>query len=227
VSSYNKDNIIFLYSEYKLIMNFTQARIIQYLNDHPSSKTEDISYALGITPAGTRYHLHKMLADHLIEINLNHLESTRGHPVYLFRLCSQALPNGLDHIAEIALDTLHTQFMNHGDLYIPQILAENFIRKLGVSKSLPSKMSKLTYRLSETAIILNQHKYQSKWEARVGSPLFMFGNCPYKAIVFGHPELCLMDKLILERLIAKPINQISKIGRGTPESINCRFSIII
>jgi hypothetical protein len=71
--------------------------------------------------------------------------------------------------------------------------------------------------------ILNVHHYQASWEARLNGPRFYLRNCPYAALLGDHPELCNMDRLILETLIKKPVHQIAKMGFGLEVSLFCVF----
>ena len=113
------------------------------------------------------------------------------------------------------------------------ITSENFPR--GQSKKIrriaeyirgPSKPNgNLTQRLYQAINRLNELNYQARWEAHQQAPRIILGNCPYAAIVNNHPEICQIDKYLLESLLIIPVEQESKLIRDDREYTYCLFNI--
>ena len=208
-----------------IIMSVTQTRIIQYISKNPSTKACDLSRALGMTVANIRYHLLNLEKAQIIVSEIDMTSKHRGHPIYLYHMNSRVQPHNLDHLADILLNELNKVIKSVDKAWVPRILAENLIQNLESDFRLPPQKTKLTHRLSEVSRFLDQYHYHASWEAHLTSPHIILGNCPYLAILPQHPELCQMDILLLEKLILKPIHQISKIDQGIPRSINCVFAL--
>lgn len=206
-------------------MNPTQTRILQYLKPHPAAAASAISQALGMTAANIRYHLHSMEQAGLIEVEVRPLEKGRGHPVYLYHLSIQAQPHNLDCLAEILFAELMKDATPEASILLAQTLAERLIQQGSHLTALPLNQSHLTQRLTGLAQAFDEFHYQARWEAHTGSPHFMFGQCPYGAIVERYPVLCQMDAFLLEKLLSRPARQVAKIGQGSPVATTCVFEI--
>jgi predicted ArsR family transcriptional regulator len=72
---------------------------------------------------------------------------------------------------------------------------------------------------------LNELNYQAHWEARADSPIIILGKCPYAPIIDQYPELCVMDKHLLETLLDVNVDQIMKIDRQPEGPQHCLFAI--
>jgi predicted ArsR family transcriptional regulator len=206
-------------------MNQTQTRIMQYLKSHPGASASVISQALGMTTANIRYHLTSLEEAHLVEVEVSTLTKGRGHPVHLYHLNIYAQPHNLDCLADI----LMSEFIDEAN---PEInysqavtMADRLIRKGRNLTEARLKPNRLTQSLTQVAQSLDQFHYQARWEAHTGSPQFIFGECPYRAIVDRHPILCLMDALLLKKLLSRPVKQTARIGQGAPLSTSCIFEV--
>jgi hypothetical protein len=74
-------------------------------------------------------------------------------------------------------------------------------------------------RLSLTIERLNHLGYRSRWEAHAAGPRVILGRCPYAMMIDRHPELCKMDRFLLEKWLAQPMEQLAKLEsseRGLP-----------
>jgi predicted ArsR family transcriptional regulator len=209
-------------------MNPTQTRILQYLKAHPAAAAVAISQALGMTAANIRYHLNSLEQGALIEVEVSPLAKGRGHPAYLYHVSIHAQQHNLDFLADILLAELMKEATPEASSpIVAQTLAERLIQKGSHLTALP-KQNHLTQRLTSVVQWLDPFHYQARWEAHSGSPHFMFGQCPYLAIVDRHPVLCQMDAYLLEKLLARPVRQVARIGQASeasPVSTTCIFEI--
>lgn len=65
--------------------------------------------------------------------------------------------------------------------------------------------------------------YHARWEAGAEGPRVIFGHCPYAAIIARHPDLCRMDKALLEEWMGRSADQFAKIE--IEGSLVCVFGI--
>jgi hypothetical protein len=78
-------------------------------------------------------------------------------------------------------------------------------------------------RLAAFVSELSRMNYQARWEAGAEGPRILFGQCPYAAILAGHPELCQMDRELIAAGTDQPVRQDSQIGVGS--STACAFQL--
>lgn len=84
----------------------------------------------------------------------------------------------------------------------------------------------LPQRLNTAIQIINQHPYQARWEAHKAGPQVILNNCPFSAIIDSHPELCKVDRLILENTTGLRAIQTRKIDFTQPTSASCIFILM-
>jgi hypothetical protein len=87
----------------------------------------------------------------------------------------------------------------------------------------PVESSNLSQTLQLAIKKLNDHHYQASWEARLSGPRIYFRNCPYAALLGDYPELCDLDKLILDALVRKSSRKIDKVGVNNIRRLYCVF----
>jgi len=76
-------------------------------------------------------------------------------------------------------------------------------------------------------LALNNLGYQSKWEARISAPRIIFEHCPYKKIINSHPELCIMDKLMLQNALQVEVDQIARLEKNLRATEFCMFEVSV
>ena len=89
----------------------------------------------------------------------------------------------------------------------------------------PDKNLPLPRRLADLAERLNALRYHARWEAGALGPRIVFGHCPYGEIIARHPELCIMDALMLSKEMDATAEQLSKIDRTSGTATQCLFSL--
>ncbi len=67
--------------------------------------------------------------------------------------------------------------------------------------------------------------YNARWEAHAEAPQVLLGHCPYRAIIQEHPELCKMDKYLLESLLDQQVDQIAKLEKDNQGIKWCVFAL--
>ncbi len=203
-------------------MPSTRTRIIQYLKVNPDSAAAEIGQALSMSAANIRHHLHVLDQAGLVEFTKFLPPNGRSHPIYRYHLTSRSQLNNLDILADILLQELSMRSTSVDFDLLLHSVANHLMNRMDFHSTANRH---LTPRLTETVLCLNEFNYQSRWEARSPSPLFIFGHCPYFIILDRHPEMCQMDQFLLEKLIQTPVKQSAQVGKGSPPSPICSFAI--
>jgi hypothetical protein len=89
----------------------------------------------------------------------------------------------------------------------------------------PDRATNLTQRLAASVQRLNQMNYQARWEAHARGPRLILEHCPYAAILKSHPEMCQIDRHLLQELSGATVVQTECLAldeRGAPF---CRFAL--
>jgi predicted ArsR family transcriptional regulator len=89
----------------------------------------------------------------------------------------------------------------------------------------PTSARHITQRLAAAVRRLNDLEYQARWEAHALAPRVILGNCPYAAIIEGHPELCQMDAYLLENQLGQAVSQTAKLERNPQGLPVCVFAL--
>jgi predicted ArsR family transcriptional regulator len=174
-----------------------------------------------MTKENIKYHLKRLGSDGLIEIDTTRKrrEIIRGRPAIYYQLAAPVYPSDVLHLA----DCLLQQFLFQKTSAPNQQLKMHDLARLMFK---PVETSSLSQTLRQAIKKLNDHHYQASWEAHLSGPRIYFRNCPYATLLGDHPELCDMDRLILETLIRKSHRQIARMEFGRAFRSSCVFELI-
>lgn len=179
----------------------------------------EISRAMQMTQANARHHLNKLAEQGLVAVVGLRSSPGKGRPEKLYGLSVQAAENNLNWLAGALLDELMGEEINLTGKGTSRRPAQRLAQRLlnDAQQALdgnfePDALNKyhLTQRLYQAVRVLNHYHYQARWEAHAFAPHLILGQCPYAAVIEGHPELCSMDQLVIERLAGMPAEQTAK-----------------
>ncbi len=197
----------------------TREQILEYLGTHPMATATELATALGVTPANIRHHLGLLQAQGLIERAKTRHTAQRGRPAHLYRLTQQAHQVYLEPLTRALLDTLRawSRRRTNGDGHLPPeaLLCEALCASYTVEEDQP-----LRARLGKAIQWLQEMHFEPHWEAHRFGPRVIFRRCPYASLVQDYPELCRLDELMLERLLATRVQRLGE--RGAP----CEFAVL-
>jgi predicted ArsR family transcriptional regulator len=196
----------------------TRERILAYLSENHIATAAVLSRATRLTGADIRYHLSGLLDDGLVErvppgpgASASPAPSARrGRPAVAYRLAAAAQTNNLAGLAAALLDVL-------GESALPAV-AEAL-----AGKDLPNLAAPRIQRLHGCANTLSASGYRASWEAGPNGPRVLLRACPYAAILTNHPELCKIDRLLVERLSGLEFTQTARIDPHTGRPPACVF----
>ena len=175
-------------------------KVLAYLNKTRTASAREIARALKMPAANVRHHLRILASDGRVDMNSRRGREGRGRPEKIYSLPRAALGDNLAMLADAVLTESDSKLGM-------EALAK---RLVGETNSASQPIAK---RLNLTVETLNQMNYHAHWEAGSVGPRIIFGHCPYAAIIERHPELCWMDKALLEEWMREPATQIFKTGK--------------
>ena len=199
-------------------MTATRGRILTYLQTRGNVTANEISYALGLSPADVRHHLSILRDQGLVEVIGTRQARGRGRPAFIFTSSKQAQRHNLGDLASALLKVL----LSHTD---SDKLAKVFSQ---LSRQLLGDLAgggNLSQRLYRSVEKLNELNYQAHWEAHSPAPRLILGHCPYAPIIENHPEMCQIDGAMLTNLVGAPVQQTGKLVLDDRGGKHCLFEV--
>jgi predicted ArsR family transcriptional regulator len=200
-------------------MQNTRSKIMDFLEVNNQATAVELSQVLGMTQANIRHHLSILVEEGKVEIVGQSEASGRGRPAISYMPTRQAQKHSLDVLLRILLDDIQSNGSSRQ--------RESNIKRLAERLSLPevNENKSIALRLGECIQHLNDLHYQAHWEARSDLPAITFGRCPYAPVIEQYPELCTMDKYLLEDILKREVIQTEKITRLPEGPHQCQFAI--
>jgi len=196
----------------------SRQKVLSLVQKNHFITVSEISHYLDLTPANIRHHLSILGDEGLIEKTDLRRSFARGRPESVFTLSRIFKKDGLelltDGVLRIWSSNLSQNELNGKMEKISEVMAPDFQKIENESG---------TKRLFLCVQHLNLLHYQATWEAGSSGPHIKLGNCPYWKVIDHHPELCMLDKILLERLSGFKISQISKLERNEKGELECLF----
>jgi len=185
-------------------------KVLTYLTKTRTASAREIGRGLKMSPPTVRYHLRVLMEEGRLEISFVRGREGRGRPEKVYSLPRLALGDNLPALGDAVLEEA-------GAAVQMEALARRLAGNTGFTDQPIAK------RLNLTVEQLNIMNYHARWEAGPQGPRLIFGHCPYAAIIAKHPELCKMDKALLEELMGDAAAQLFKIGKDG--SSTCVFAV--
>jgi predicted ArsR family transcriptional regulator len=200
-------------------MQNTRTRILQYLNTHHQATAPELSRTFDLTQANIRHHLEILQQSGEIEVIGQTQSQGRGRPSLVYMLTKTAQDNALDELASaLLLERLSGKTARQRG----RILSDTARQLAGITADFSKS---ITIRLGQAVNRLNDLNYKSHWEAHADSPHVVLGRCPYAPILNRHPELCQMDRELINSLTGLEFKQVEKITRQQNGPMHCRFCL--
>jgi predicted ArsR family transcriptional regulator len=195
----------------------TRFRILEYIRKHQTASVRELSVLMRVSGANIRHHLSLLVSNDLIEA-IGMRKEGRGRPQKVYGLSRRVLGDGLDILSDNLLEIWEET--------IPEEKMEEALTSLANRLGRKVEPNKLEIkRVIATVEVLNELRYQARWEASAAGARIILGHCPYAAIISKHPELCRMDGLILETRIAAFFEQEAKLHLNDKGLPFCAFQM--
>lgn len=186
-------------------------KVLAYLHKTRTASARQISRALRMPAANIRHHLRVLVSDGRLEVSGGGTGEKRGRPEKVYLLPRAVLGDNLSALSEALL-------AESGSKVRMDVLAKHLVGESDLANQPAGK------RLNLVIEKLNQMNYHARWEAGSSGPRIILSHCPYASIIARHPELCVMDAALLEKLTEQSAQQLTKIGRDG--SLSCVFALM-
>ena len=199
-------------------MKPTRLRLLEYLEEKQIATSQELSWALRVTPADVRHHISALLNDGSIQIIGEREPQGPGRPARLFSLSNKQKSDNLLLLLETLLIEISSEKLSNESTNRLRSIANRFM----ATSQIPEN---LTQRLYLAIKRLNELNYHARWEAQKENPKIILGNCPYSAIIHNRPEICFIDKYLIEGLLSTRVEQETKLLRDNRGYATCVFNI--
>jgi predicted ArsR family transcriptional regulator len=196
-------------------------RCLALLRKNQYATSQELARALNVTPADVRHHLARLRADGLVEVSENLRSGGRGRPVKVYGLSRLAQGDNLTKLTDAVLSEWFRALSPQDASEALDCVAE---RLIGVEKH--GTLGPIARKLTQCIELLNTMHYKARWEAHAHGPRIIFETCPYAGVINNHPELCLMDKKLLEKSLGGRVEQVAKLEKGLRNIPVCIFEVI-
>jgi predicted ArsR family transcriptional regulator len=198
----------------------TRNRILDHLRKHQTASVRDLASAFHSTGANVRHHLSVLMSNDQVEI-VGLRKGDRGRPVNLYSLSERLIGNNTSVLSDAILcEVFKDKSPDTRDQFLHSVARWMGGKSVAERQGIPP-----TRRLSDAVEWLNSMHYQARWEAGSKGPRFVLEHCPYSAIIADHPELCLLDRYLLEFRLGQRVQQTIKQQRSAKGLLYCEFLV--
>jgi predicted ArsR family transcriptional regulator len=192
-------------------MQQTRKHILEILKENKESTIDEIVTALTdrigkITAVTVRHHLEILRGDGLVAAPAVRRRSAPGRPQYVYTLTERAadfFPNNYQGLASGLIDQIKDQLPAKQVNYILDGVAE----KMANEAMIPD--APINIRLDHVVAYLNKNGYSAEWRTSGDNNghILTITNCPYEQVSQINPELCTMDRRLIEGLVNVPVTR--------------------
>lgn len=200
-------------------MKTARQQIIEFLKHNKTATSRELSHALSTTQANIRHHLSNLQREGVIEITGESTSRTPGRPLKIYSLTSESHNHNLDRISSALLDLYFANKTQEEISDILRMIADKMLANYDYNST------NIAQRFYKTINVLNRMHYQARWEARANAPQLIFEHCPYLAILNQYPVMCTYDKLLIEKMLGKSVEQTGKLILDNRGRKRCIFNI--
>lgn len=194
-------------------MQSVRRRITEILKETGSATVAELASQLGMAQVSVRHHLDILVGEDLVELTGVRRRDGAGRPSQMYALTRNAMTLFPQRNAQLASSVLTE---------LKAVLQQDKVRELLIRVAektareapRPSTSQTPEERLDQVADFLTQRGYNARWENCNGRYELHACNCPYSGVAEQHPELCVMDHTLIERLLPDAVRVQSHVANG-------------
>lgn len=205
-------------------MHSVRKRILELLKERDGATVAELAKSLSMAPVSVRHHLDILQGDNLICVAKVARKGNVGRPQQIYGLTEAAEPYFPNNFATLSSGlvrqlkaVLPPEQVNHAF----RTMAAEMAGDLGHRNT--SELSPEEH-LEDIVSYLNERGYLAQWERAEGGDeneedgyLLHKYNCPYSGVSGEHPELCMMDQMLVDELVGCPCKRT----RSMAENEHC------
>ncbi len=194
-------------------MKSTRERILQTLLNHPRSSINDLADAVGINAISVRHHLTNLQAEGTV------IAEEERHGVGRPRLVYSLTEKGVERFPTRYL-RLTNRLLEQIKEKLPETAVQQLFAKMAddLAKEYSEKAASLPMeqRLNYLKQILAQEGFTLEWEKREGYYEIRELSCPYYHVSQNHPEVCVVDQILITSILKVQAKKIGCVLQGDP-----------
>lgn len=191
--------------------------ILKHLQRRGQATIKDLEDVLGVSTTAVREHLAHLQADGLVFPGL--VRRGPGRPHFLYKLTDKAQSLFPKHYDLLINVLLHEIAAAEGKEKVDQLM-ERVSRRLAQDYADRISAEELRARLDELRQALEAKGVPAEVQ-QSGDEIQIFA-CPYLDVAQEHPQVCVMERQMLEQVLGEKIVLEGSIREGHH---NCRFVI--
>lgn len=192
-------------------MQQTRRHILEILKERKEATIDEIVTALSerigkITAVTVRHHLEILRGDGLVAAPAVRRRSKPGRPQYVYTLTERAADHFPNNYQGLAIGLLE-QIKDH----LPPREVNNILEDIAVDMVERAMVpdAPVDVRMDHVIAFLNSTGYSASWHRNGDGVLLKVTNCPYEQVSCNNPELCTMDRRLIEGLVGKPARRLT------------------
>ncbi len=200
-------------------MRETRTAILERIKQHGSVTIAELADEMGLSAVTIRHHLYALMADRLVE--RHSLRGGVGRPQHGYSLTETGQRQFPSRYHVLSNHLLYAFKATQSPAAVEAVL-ESVVRQLF---ALPQDQDNMTPE--QRLRMLEQHLQQQDIPIRLsftdnGSHAALELTCPYSYVSQHHPELCEVDKRVIEDILALPLQRTGCLLDGDK---SCTFTI--
>jgi len=192
--------------------------ILEILKETGGATVAELADRLEMAPVSVRHHLDILQGDGLICIGRVERTGSVGRPQQIYQLTEDAAEFFPKNFAILAAGMVRQ---------IKQVLPADQVDAMfhslademaGEADMASLEALPLDQRLDRVTAFLNERGYLARWEPcddGDGAHFLLYKhNCPYAGVSGEHRELCLMDQMLIDRLVGVPCCRTTSVANN-------------
>jgi predicted ArsR family transcriptional regulator len=197
------------------MMQSTRQEILEILKEEREATVEDLASRLELTPMTIRHHLNVLQAQNLVVATTVRRSQKVGRPRLVYTLTDAA-----DELFPQSYGELARHLVSEIKETMGPEETEAIFRRIGerIAEEAPAPHEGQDFedRLDQAASFLEELGFLFRWEKTDEGYLLTNINCPYRHVTRDHPEICVMDTVLLSRLLEVEPQRLDSLRTGAP-----------
>ena len=204
-------------------MQTVRNHIVEILKENGTATVAELAGKLGMAQVSVRHHLDILVGEDLVESAGVRRRNGAGRPSQVYSLTQQA-----SKLFPQRHQVLANEMLSAMKRLLPAEELEGVLLRLADKTVQDAPLARpdqaVEDRLNQVAEFLSGKGYTARWEVTDGYYRIFTCNCPYSGVSEQNPELCEMDRTMMQRLVPEGVRRESRIVDGSPR---CAYVLLL
>ena len=204
-------------------MQTVRNHIVEILKENGTATVAELAERLGMAQVSVRHHLDILVGEDLVESSGVRRRNGAGRPSQVYSLTPEA-----SRLFPQRHQILANEMMSAMKNLLPAEEVQGVFLRLAEKTAQDAPLARaeqaIEERLEQVAEFLSEKGYTARWEVSDGYYRLYTCNCPYAGVSEQNPELCEMDRALMQRLMPEGVRRESRISEGAPR---CAYVLLL